>query len=63
MCELKRELNKHNKLNRTHTTQKIRFSIKDFFSECDQIRSFLRISSHLLKKLFKENLIFCAVAP
>ena len=27
----------------TSTVQKIKFSIKDFFSKCDQIRSFLRI--------------------
>ena len=27
--------------------------------KCDQIHSFLRISSHLLKKSFVENLIFC----
>ena len=33
------------------TAQKMKFSIKDFFSKCDQIRSFLRIWSHLLKKL------------
>ena len=37
------------------------FSIKDFFSKCDQIRSFLRIWSHLLKKSLMENFIFCAV--
>ena len=30
------------------TAQKTEFSIKDFFSKCDQIRSFLRIWSHLL---------------
>ena len=36
---------------------KINFSIKDFFSKYDQIRCFLRIWSHLLKKSFK----FCAV--
>ena len=36
----------------------MKFSIKDFFSECDQIRSFLRIWSHLLKKSLMENLIF-----
>ena len=35
------------------------FSIKDFFSKCDQILSFLR--SHLLKKFLMENFIFCAV--
>ena len=25
----------------TNTAQKIKFSVKDFFSKCDQIRSFL----------------------
>ena len=40
---------------------KMNFSIKDFFSKCDQISSFLRIWSHLLKKSLKENFIFCAV--
>ena len=39
----------------------MKFSIKDFFSKCDQIRSFLRIWSHLLKKYFMENFIFWAV--
>ena len=34
---------------------KIKFSIKDFFSKCDQLRSFLRIWSHLLKKPFMET--------
>ena len=42
--------------------QKMKFSIKDFFSNCDQIRSFLRIWSQLLKKSIMENLI-CAVLP
>ena len=42
------------------TAKKMKFSIKDFFSKCDQIRSFLRIWSHLLKKLLVENFIFCA---
>ena len=37
------------------------FSIKEFFSKCDQIHSFLRIWSHLLKKSLMENFIFCAV--
>ena len=36
----------------------MKFSIKDFFSKCDQIRSFLRIWSHLLKKSLMENFIF-----
>ena len=29
------------------TAQKVKFSIKDFFSKCDQIRSFLRIFGHI----------------
>ena len=36
------------------TAQKIKFCIKDFFSKCDQISSFL-------KKSLKESFIFCAV--
>ena len=36
----------------------MRFSIKDFFSKCDQTRSVLRIWSHLQKKSLMENFIF-----
>ena len=36
----------------------MKFSIKDFFSKCDQIRSFLPIWSHLLKKSLMENFFF-----
>ena len=43
------------------TAQKMMFSIKDFFSTCAQIRRFLRIWSHLLKKSLIENFVFCAV--
>ena len=43
------------------TAQKMNFPIKDFFSKCDQIRSSLRIWSHLLKKSLTENFIFYAV--
>ena len=43
------------------TAQKIKLSITDFFSKCDQIRSLLQIWSHLLKKSVMENFIFCAV--
>ena len=39
--------------------QKMKFSIKDFFSKCDQIRNFLRIWSYLLKKSLMKNFIFC----
>ena len=40
---------------------KNKFSTKDFFSECDQILSFLQIWSHLLKKSLMENFVFSAV--
>ena len=43
------------------TAQKMKFSIKNFSSKCDQIRRKLRIWSHLLKKSLMENIIFCAV--
>ena len=39
----------------TVTAQKMKFSIKDFFSKCDQIRRKLGIWSHLLKKSLMEN--------
>ena len=43
----------------SHCTKK--FFIKDFFSKCDQILSFLRIWSHLMKKSLMKNFIFWAV--
>ena len=40
----------------------MKFSIKDFFSKCDQIRRKLFSYLHLLlKKSLMENFIFCAV--
>ena len=39
----------------------MKYSIKNFFGKCHQIRSFLGIWSHLLKKYLMENFIFCAV--
>ena len=36
----------------------MKFSNKDFFSKCDQIRRKLRIWSHLLKKSLMENFNF-----
>ena len=39
----------------------MKFSSKDIFSKCYQIRRKLRIWSHLLKKFLIENLISCAV--
>ena len=47
--------------NEINATQKMKFSIKDFFCKCDQIRWNLRILWHLLKKSLMENFIFCAV--
>ena len=44
-----------------YTAQKVKFSNKDFFCKCDQIRSFRRIWSHLLKKSLMEKIIFCVV--
>ena len=38
----------------------MKFCIKDSFSKCDQIRSFL-IWSRLLKKSLTKNFIFCVV--
>ena len=46
---------------RTFTAQKMKFSIKDFCSKCDQIRRKLRIWSHLLKNFLTKNWSFCAV--
>ena len=49
------------KLELPFTAQKMSFSIQDFFSKCDQFRSFLWIWSRLLKKSLMEKFIFCAV--
>ena len=46
---------------RSYIAQTMKFSIKDLFSKCDQIRRKLRIWSHLLKKSLIENFIFYAV--
>ena len=43
------------------TAQKMKFSIKNFISKCDQIRRKWRSWSHLLKKSSMENFIFCVV--
>ena len=40
--------------------KKMKFFIKDFFSKCNQIHSFLRIWPHLLKKSLMENFLFCS---
>ena len=48
-------------LHSTIAAQKVKFSIKYFFSKCDLIGRKLRSWSHLLKKSLMENFIFCAV--
>ena len=45
----------------TPNTAQKNFFIKEFFSKCDQIRSFLRVWSNLLMKSLMESFIFCAV--
>ena len=42
------------------TAQKMKFSIKDFFSKFDQIRSLVLFWSKLLKKSLMKNFIFCS---
>ena len=37
-----------------YAAQKMKFSMKDLLSKCDQICSFLRICSHLLKQAWME---------
>ena len=44
-----------------YTSQKMKFSIQDFFSKCNQIQRKPRIWSQLLKKSLTENFLFCAV--
>ena len=41
----------------TDTKQKLKFSIEDVFSKCDQIRRKLRIWSHLLTKSLMINFV------
>ena len=49
------------KLAEQHALHKnMKFSIKDFYSKCDRIYSFLRIWLHLPKKALMENFIFWA---
>ena len=40
------------------TEQKMKFSIEDFFSKCDQICRKLRIWSHLLRETLMENIFW-----
>ena len=46
-----------------YSSQKMKFSVKDFFSNQEVIGIKLRICSHLLKNSLRKNLIFFAVIP
>ena len=46
---------------RKYYTKKMKFSIKNFFSKCEQICRKLCICSHLLKRSLMENFILCAL--
>ena len=46
--------------NEQNKLSNMKFSIKDFCSNCDQIRRNMRIWSHLLKKSLIKSFIFCA---
>ena len=46
-----------NTADKTYSAQKMKFSIKDFFSKCVENQ----IWSHLMKKSLMENFTFCAV--
>ena len=45
------------------SAQKMKFSIKNYFSKCDQIRKKLRIWLHLLKSSLMENFSFLCNMP
>ena len=58
-CSIPLEKQKSNKnKDLLNSVQKMKFSINNFFSKCKQIRSFLRVWSHLLKKSLLEYFIF-----
>ena len=62
MSPIKLTYNGHNfYASRKVTAQKVKFSIEDIFTKCDQIRWKLWIWSHLLKKSLMESFIFFAV--
>ena len=42
------------------TAQKMKFSVKDFFSKCEKIRRKLRICPHLLIKILNGKLFLCS---
>ena len=43
-----------------YTAQKLKFSVKGFFSNCEQIHKKLQICSHLLNKSLKKTFL-CSV--
>ena len=54
----KKTLNLIKTRTRVRTAQKMKFSIINFFSKCDQILRKMRIWPYLLKKSLTENFIF-----
>ena len=44
-----------------YTVQKMKFSLKDFFSKCDQIRRKLRILVRFTEEILNGKLYFCTV--
>ena len=42
------------------TARKMKFSIEDLFGKCDQSRNFLRIWSHILKKILNGKHFLCS---
>ena len=50
-------LHENNSFTNNNTAQKIKFSIKDFFSKCDQTRSFLRPQFFLDLVAFTEEIL------
>ena len=60
-CFLVRSSQREVFLKKGVTAQKMKFSIKDFFSKYDQVRWKPRIWLHLLKKSLTKNFIFCVV--
>ena len=46
-------------MNKAHQhCKKMKFTVMDFFSKCNEIRRKLRIWSHLVRKFSRENFIF-----
>ena len=56
---MERPVTKTSMLKTTCTAQQMKFTIKDFFGKCDQIRGKLQSLSYLMKKSWKSEVNFC----